>query len=190
MDTQSTAQEAARYTTIRHHIKLFMLAQHLGLPSHILGPWRAFLAGFRRRLKVLNHIGDPHLSNIGFPEGCPLSVSAMAFLSWCLHCYQAQFCPAVRTLSFVDNIILTANQAPAIAAAWFSLQAFFALWGMTLDSSKTYTCWGTTKHTRRGVLPLGFSMVLDARELGGIMSFTKQRRNRPFAQRGTQQEDS
>ena len=165
-----------------------MLAQHLGIPSQILGSWRAFLAGFRRRFKVLNHIGDPHLSNVGSPEGCPLSVSAMALLSWCLHCYQTQFCPAVRTLSFVDNIILTADQAPAIAAAWFSLQALIGLWGMTLDSSKTYT-WGTTKHTRRGVLPLAFSMVLDARELGGIMSFTKQRRNRLFAQRGTQQED-
>ena len=82
----------------------FTLARHLGLPERILQPWHKFLASFTRRFQVHNHLSKPLTSDIGFAEGDPLSVPAMAVLDWALHVYQSQYAPMTRTMSFVDNI--------------------------------------------------------------------------------------
>ena len=43
------------------------------------------LSGFTRRFQVMHQLSKPYESNIGFPEGCPLSVVAMAAVDWTMH---------------------------------------------------------------------------------------------------------
>ena len=100
---------------------LFYLATHVGAPQRLTGPWASFLAGLRRRFLVHNELGEAHLSNVGFPEGDPLSTAAMALLDWSMHVYQSRFAPSARTFSFVDNISIAGHQAQHVAQAYFSL---------------------------------------------------------------------
>ena len=162
---------------------LFALAQHLGVPREILNAWSGFLSRFTRSFSVLNQVGQPQLSDVGFPEGCGLSVAAMAMLDHALHLYQQKFTMRTRTLSFVDNIDIYGHSPADIAMSFTSLRTFLDLWGLVLDLGKTYA-WGTDRATRNGLAPLGFRTVLDAAELGGSLSFTAARRNRLLRQRG------
>eukprot|EP00435_Cladocopium_sp_Y103_P012254 s2578_g3.t1 len=105
----------------------FFLAEHLGLPDRILRPWAKFLESFTRRFQVHNHLSDPLLSDVGFAEGDPLSVPAMAILDWALHIYQSQYAPMTRTLSFVDNISIVSQMVANLLWAFFSLRSFLEL---------------------------------------------------------------
>ena len=161
---------------------LFALASHLGVPDKILQPWRSFLQSFRRRFRVHNQLGPAHISDIGFPEGCPLSVAAMAMLDWAMHQYQNHFTVQARTRSFVDNITITSQQAQHVAMAFFSIRSFLQLWGLSIDLAKTFT-WGTTSQARRKIQQLALPVIADARELGGTLSYQKGHRNRLLIQR-------
>ena len=163
---------------------LFALASHLGAPPGLLQAWSSFLSNFTRRFLVMNCVGAPLLSDVGFPEGCALSVAAMAMLDGAMHIYQQKFTMRTRTMSFVDNITICGPCPTAIAMSYTTLRTFFRLWGLELDYDKTY-CWGTDRTTRQGLLPLGFRQVFDASELGGSMSFSAAYRNRLLRQRGT-----
>ena len=167
---------------------LFFLAAHVGAPPRLLQPWADFLVGLRRRFIVHNELGEAYLSNVGFPEGDPLSTAAMALLDWSMHVYQSRFAPSARTYSFVDNISIAGHQAQHVAMAYFSLQAFMALWGLLLDFSKTYL-WGTTSDMRSQLRPLGLPLYEDALELGGALSFGAAWRNRLLRAKGTKLED-
>ena len=50
---------------------LWFLADVLGIPDGLLGPWQEFAAKFTRRFLVCNQVSDPVLSSQGFAEGCP-----------------------------------------------------------------------------------------------------------------------
>ena len=70
------------------------------------------------------------------------------------------FCPMVRTISYVDNILVLAAQTFALATAFCTLQTFLELWGLALDLDKSYSC-----------------------ELGGSLAFTAGCETRTFSQR-------
>ena len=165
---------------------VFQVSAHLGLPERIIRPWRGFLARFRRRFQVHNQLSQAHLSNTGFPEGCPMSVTAMVILDWNMHIYMQCFCPLVRTISYVDNIILLSAQAFAIATAFCILQVYMELWGLSLDQDKSYS-WGTTPACRSGTV-LGIPLVKEAGELGGSLTFSTGRSMRTFSKRSNQAE--
>ena len=165
----------------------FKLAQHLGLPERILKPWQRFLSSFTRRFQVHNHLSEPLKSDVGFAEGDPLSVPAMAILDWALHVYQSQYAPLTRTMSFVDNISMMSRQVMHLVWAFFSLRTFLELWGLEIDINKSYT-WGTTPQTRAMLGPLGLRVVEDVSELGGSLTFGAAARVRIFLKRGSRLE--
>eukprot|EP00438_Fugacium_kawagutii_P030543 Skav235992 [mRNA] locus=scaffold348:200764:203450:- [translate_table: standard] len=161
----------------------FTLATHCGFPNRILGPWRIFLANFSRRFQVNNHLSSPLWSTVGFAEGDPLSVSAMALLDWSLHLYQEQLAPKIRTISFVDNVSLVSRDVGLLLQGFFSLQAFLHLWGLTIDVKKSYI-WSTSPQWRRILASFGMKIVEDAAELGGSLSLCASSRVRIFLARG------
>ena len=129
-----------------HHIRrqpVSSVAARLGVPSQLLHSWGLFLGQMSRRFMVMNQLGPKHYSNVGFAEGCPLSILAMVTLDLNMHIYMRHFCPQIRVMSFVDNIILQSVTAYILAMAFTTLQTFLSLWGMQLDCNKSY-CWGTT----------------------------------------------
>ena len=161
---------------------LFALCDHLGFSQRLLAPWERFLTHFTRRFNVKNELSKPYSSNIGFPEGCSLSVLAMCTLDWCMHVYLCRFVVGVRSMSYVDNITLCGALPGAVAAGLVTLRTFFQMWGLTLDDDKTYT-WSTSVAGRQALRPLGFKTLLDASELGGTMSYSAAHRNRSFLAR-------
>ena len=163
----------------------FAMARHAGLPNQILKPWQVFLANFRRRFQVHSHLSEPLCSTVGFAEGDPLSVAAMALLDLGLHIYQDCMVPNVRTISFVDNVSLVSRDIGGLLQGFFSLLAFQALWGLTTDVAKSYAR-STSPQWRVLLKPLGIQIVEDAAELGGTLSLCASRRVRIFLGRGHQ----
>ena len=161
----------------------FCLGDRIGLPARILAPWKAFLNGFTRRFQVHGNLSDALDSNVGFAEGDPLSVLAMAALDWCLRIYQDALAPPLRTLTFVDNISLMTPDLGHLALGFFTLQAFLELWGLETDLAKSYA-WCTSAKHRHLLQQLGISIVSDAAELGGSLTLGAARRVRIFLQRG------
>lgn len=72
---------------------MWQLARHVGIHEDLISLWQRFLGGFGRRFQVHNPLGERMISNVGYPEGCPLSVAAMALLDWPLHVYMQQLAP-------------------------------------------------------------------------------------------------
>jgi ribonuclease HI len=165
----------------------FKLARHIGLPERILRPWQKFLASFTRRFQVHNHLSDPLTSNVGFAEGDPLSVPAMAVLDWALQIYQSQFAPLTRTMSYVDNIAMMSKFVINLVWAFFSLCSFLDFWGLEIDTGKSYM-WSTATGSRAQLAPLGLKMVDDVSELGGSLTFHAAPRVRIFLARGAKLE--
>ena len=169
--------------------QLFQLLAHIGVPSNITHPWSTFLSNFKRRFIIQTQLGRPCHSNIGLPEGCPLSVAGMAALDWAMHVYLQHFAPNATVRSFVDNISITATTVHAVATGFFALRSFFEAWGMDTDHRKTYT-WGTQPGIRQQMGLLGFTTVQDAMELGGNLVFGAAQRNHQFLARGQGMEEA
>ena len=136
----------------------FALAEHLGVPSIVLTPWKAFLQGCTRAFKVRDFLSYATRSTCGMPEGDALSVYAMVQLNFVWHIYQKQFCPNVRACSFVDNLSLLAEYPADLAAGYSTLCAFFELWNLQIDLGKSY-CWSLNPSDRANLRRFPMKMV-------------------------------
>eukprot|EP00438_Fugacium_kawagutii_P005624 Skav235142 [mRNA] locus=scaffold1072:49794:54677:- [translate_table: standard] len=150
----------------------FALAAHLGVSDRVLVPWKSFLQQCTRAFVVRGEHSEPLLSSVGMPEGDALSVYAMLQLNFAWHLYMTEFAPQVRTLSFVDNLMLTSPSAGALARGWTCLETFFDMWNLRVDVQKS-NCWATTKPLRQQMTPFPMTLVDHSAELGGALSFTK-----------------
>ena len=162
---------------------LFAAVTQVGFPWRIITPWKSFVNSFTRRFQVMNKVSEAITSDIGFAEGCPLSVVAMVVVDWGLHENQAHFAPGIRCLSFVDNVSFLGAEAQCVALTFFTLRAFLTMWGLTLHLDKTYS-WGTTLQSRQHLAQLRLKMVSDVGELGGSLTFTANPKVRLFLKRG------
>ena len=168
---------------------LFALASMTGVPDSLVKPWQKITSHFTRRFLVCNQVSSTQVSNKGFAEGCPLSVTAMVLIDWSLHLYQAHYAPQVRCLSFVDNVSMFANDPRLVIWAFFTMKTFLTLWGLSVDFDKSY-CWGTTTASRALISTLGLiSQVQDINELGGSLTFAACNRVRIFLKRGASLHD-
>ena len=113
------------------------LGAHMGVTDSIMIPWQSFLRTCRRRFQLGNTVSSPAYSSIGVPEGDSLSVFAMIQLDAAFHKFMQVFAPGVRSLSYVDNLALTASCSSDLAQGWVTLESFFELWGMSTDPKKT-----------------------------------------------------
>ena len=146
------------------------LGAHMGVPDSVMVPWQSFLRSCQRRFQLGNTVSSPAFSSTGVPEGDSLSVFAMIQLDAAFHKYMQVFAPGVRSLSYVDNLALSASRASDLAQGWVTLESFFQLWGMSTDTKKTYA-WALTPPTRSQLKFLGFTVLSTATELGGAMNF-------------------
>ena len=150
----------------------FVLAEHLGVPAMVLTPWKAFLQGCTRAFRIHECLSEATTSTCGMPEGDALSVYAMVQLNFVWHIYQKQFCPSVRSLSFVDNLSLVASCPAELAVGYSTLCSFFDLWNLRIDLDKSY-CWSLHGTDRLALRRFPMKAVLSAHELGGCLSFCK-----------------
>ena len=152
----------------------FALARHIGVPETLLRPWESFLGNCTRAFEIHGWLSDAITSCCGLPEGDALSVYAMVQLNFAWHIYMKAFSPSIRALSFVDNLALVATVPALLARGLACLVEFFRLWNLVLDHQKSY-CWALADDMRAQLGTLPFKMVTSARELGGVLSFTRKR---------------
>lgn len=75
-------------------------------------------------------------------------------------------------------------QASAIQPALDQSQQWFSIWGLSIDTRKTFH-WSTDPAERAQLLAQGKSCLTDVKELGGAMTFCRSIRNRELKQRAT-----
>eukprot|EP00438_Fugacium_kawagutii_P015810 Skav206886 [mRNA] locus=scaffold3287:72863:77896:+ [translate_table: standard] len=161
----------------------FLVAEHIGLDSQLLRPWKKFLDTFCRRFEIQTAVSDAVGSSSGYPEGCPLSIVAMLCVNWAFHQYMLIFAPKIRAYSFVDNLTMSSLHPEHLARAFFTLKTLFELFGLSTDDSKTFV-WGTSSRARQLLKQLGFPCLQDTNELGGAMTYGSSIRNRTLKARG------
>eukprot|EP00435_Cladocopium_sp_Y103_P039530 s1405_g10.t1 len=152
----------------------FALAEHLGVPSLVLRPWKAFLDNCTRAFDIRGALSLAVTSTCGLPEGDAMSVYAMVQLNLAWHLYMKVFAPSVRALSFVDNLSLVATTTAALLHGFACLVDFFRLWNLMVDLHKSY-CWATSSSLRTQLRTMPMQSVDSATELGGVLSFTRRR---------------
>ena len=168
----STDLQRAFNFILRQHT--MALATHLGMPSCVTTPWKLFLDNCTRSFEVRGSLSCSTTSSCGMPEGDALSVYGMTQLCFTWHLYMRVYCPSVRSLSFVDNLSVVAQVTGDLVHGLAYLLEFFRLWNVKIDEGKSY-CWALTTEQRRHLVALPFQKVEHARELGGVMSFTRRR---------------
>ena len=151
-------------------LPLFCAAKVLGFPLRLLCPWAHFLGGLRRRFVLRGSVTEALPSDVGFPEGCPLSTLAMAVTDVLFHRYLEVFEPRVLTYSFVDNLALSTDTAGILLKGHALTDTFCGLLGLQLDEAKTYV-WSTCQSARKAFRQAGFRVLTHARDLGGLMAY-------------------
>ena len=153
----------------------FFLAEVLQIPQRLLHPWREFVTKVQRRFEVRGFVSESTVSTSGFAEGCPLSIISMLLANWAHAQYMAVFAPKVDTFIYVDNISLTASDAGALLQGLLSTKVFYRLWGLEVDEGKTFS-WATDTELRKELRGRQIPVVYEARELGGIMNYSRKQR--------------
>ena len=154
----------------------------LGCPDWLIRAWAAFVNQQVRRFKVRTSIGPAIPSDCGYPEGCGLSVCAMAVIDLLLdHWMRHQF-PFLKVLTYVDDWQLLHRHLSEQDGIETRLLDFVASLDMKLDHGKTFT-WSTNASCRSQLRGGRFKVVHHAKSLGVHANFTKQRGNRTLIDR-------
>lgn len=151
---------------------LMQVAEHIGLPKCVLVPWKQALSQIHRKFSVRGGVSPGLDSTTGYPEGCPLSVVAMAIGNvicehWMKHRY-----PTVQTWSFVDNIETVYPSAHEAIESMDKLSQFCDLMDLPVDSQKSF-CWANDSIGRKIILQDDKKVVKFGRDLGGHMNYCK-----------------
>ena len=138
----------------------------------MLTPWSQFLNGVRRRFCIRGTVGEAILSDVGFPEGDPLSTVGMVVADVIFHTYLRVFEPRVRSHSFVDNLAITSADSGALVKSYHLVECFSEMLDLRTDPEKTYA-WALTPDMRKCLKSLQIPILRHARDLGGLMSYAE-----------------
>ena len=155
---------------------VFQVAKQLGIDPGILRAWQGAISCIRRRFFVRMQPSKGVQSTTGFPEGDPLSVTAMALANIVIHLLLAQRHPNTELQTYVDNIEILDNAAAEVVQAFSSLKDFCSLMDIEVDEKKTYM-WSTSSHSRRELASTDHNVVYSARDIGGHMQYSANRTN-------------
>ena len=151
---------------------LFEVMRLLGFPGPFLSAWRRFLDGLERRFSLHGCLGEAISSNHGPPEGCGLSVVGMVVIDWVWEVYQAHYAASSIPISYADNLELLAVDLGSLMTGFASLETYAELWALELDGPKTFF-WSTQAASRSALRRLGKTVVLEAPDLGGAMTYCR-----------------
>ena len=144
--------------------------QLLGVPVGFLDCWQRHLSALRRHFVVRGSCSSGVTSTTGFPEGCPLSCTAMYAVGVLWHCYMQKFAEKTRAMSYVDNLEVTAATPSQVVYGVAVLREFCTMLDIELDENKLY-CWSTSATDRRWLREQSFTVKHGARDLGGQVNY-------------------
>ena len=96
------------------------------------------------------------LSQTGYPEGDPLSVTGMVLINVVTHSIVTRAVQPVRVISYVDNWEVMSSQTESTAEALRVMSAFSDALDIKLDVAKSHA-WSTTAEGRRSLKQLGWA---------------------------------
>lgn len=162
---------------------LWTALHQLGFPYGILRPWASFLAQNQRRFKVRSSTGGPVFSNVGFPEGCALSVFSMAVLDWIVALWIERLTPGPTTfLSYVDDWQVLFEQIDLFVSVWHSIQSAVKSLDLQLDEDKSFA-WAALSQDRSHLASCPIACKLAARDLGAHQNYCRKAGNRTLVDR-------
>ena len=150
---------------------LLEIAAHVGLPQCILIPWKSALRQIQRRFSVRGGVSSPLGSSTGFPEGCPLSVVAMAVANLACEYWMKHRFPQVQTWSYVDNLETVCERAEEAMTSLQKLGEFCQLLDLQIDHDKSF-CWANEAQGRKSIKESQLKISYFGRDLGGHMNYT------------------
>ena len=156
--------------------------QLLGIPSQFIHCWRQHLQGLQRRFVVRNSCSEVASTRTGFPEGCPLSCAGMVALDIVWHAFQKHYSPAIRCLSFVDNLEIYGDRVGPVLQGLSTMQRFCQLLDLELDMKKLYG-WSTSQFGRKALVNAGVTISHGERDLGGQMNYGSKLHNQVVVDR-------
>ena len=154
----------------------------MNCPGHIIRGWAGFVNSQTRRFRVRGSLGSPISSTCGYPEGCALSVGAMAIIDLLLDHWVASLCPRARCITYVDDWQIVHEDITRHDAIVQCLESFVSSVAMKLDAKKTYV-WATQGPDRTELRQGSYGVIHYARSLGAHMVYTKQKGNRTLLDR-------
>ncbi len=155
---------------------IFSVATRLGINPGILRAWQGAIQSIRRRFFVRMQPSQGVLSFTGFPEGDPLSVTAMALANIVVHSLMENRHPHIELQTYVDNIEILGQSALSVTTAFESLQEFCWLLDLEVDINKTHM-WSTSSIDRKEIAQTDHKLAYSARDLGGHMQYAAYKTN-------------
>ena len=154
-------------------VPIMILAHHMGFPPSFIHAWMGAISGLERRF-VVNGATSPAIrSCTGFPEGCPLSVTACFLVNIAFHRFVSISIPATSVWSYVDNWETTSHESGATDVALGTMTEFADLLDIELDGAKSFV-WSTNPEERAFFRSQGHQVLNFARDLGGHLNYNKQ----------------
>ena len=161
---------------------LLRLIRHLGFSSATTLAWTNALDGLQRRFRIRSSTGPARSSCTGFPEGDPLSCTAMLLFNLLFDLYVKFFAPECIPLAFVDNLQLLSSSAPLLQHGVLVMRTFMEAWDQSLDSLKSFA-WATCSDARAALRHFGHVVRLAHADLGAQMVYSKLVRKHVFQKR-------
>ena len=155
----------------------------MGVPHWFIRTWAAFVACQSRRFQIRSSVGPAMFSDVGYPEGCALSVCAMGIVDLLLDFWLRPVNPTIQVYSYVDDWQILHRALDQQDAILRSLWAFVDAVMMKIDKSKSFV-WAVSafdRKTLRQTSPV--QVVLCAKELGAHLNFCKRSGNRSLLDR-------
>ena len=163
-------------------IPVFKILQVLGISPEVATAWSQALIQLERRFQIQQCVGPAQRSCTGFPEGCALSVVSMLAINLVGHAYIKLRFPSVTLWTYVDNLELTGEDASEVSRAVQGLTSFTRLLDVAIDEAKTYT-WSVSAAERQTLRAEALPTKLQARDLGGHMTYSMCNSNATITQR-------
>ena len=128
--------------------------KRMGVPLAYINAWANMLQHMSRSLLVGSSQGEPSQSTTGAPEGCGMSVTAMATVSWWIIKVLESTHPTIDPSCYADNWQVLSSDPHPLIDATSTMKDFVEFMKMAIAPSKSYL-WATTQAARkklRGVL--------------------------------------
>ena len=162
---------------------IWHLLSCLNFPIEIARAWASFLGAQQRRFKVRRSVSEGVGSVTGFPEGCALSVFAIALVDMMLDAWLAALSPPVHSVfTYIDDWHVLANCPDDILGIWESLQSFSQALDLCLDIRKSFV-WSAQTSDRSQLQDGPLHILLASRALGAHHNFCRRRGNRTLVER-------
>ena len=155
---------------------VFRAAVFLGLDGGLIRAWMGFLVTNTRHFCIRQALSEGLQGSRGFPEGCGMSVVAMAIIDWIVDRWFHLLWPQVTFSSYVDNWELESSSVDDLARSLPTLATICSLLDLELDQDKTFG-WALLPEHRAAIRGTGCPTHLDGRNLGGHMQYSHRRTN-------------